>query len=191
MGTIRRRADRGVRWRRRRDRTEKGWPPHLQLDGADSRPEDSPERIGALRHAGELPHTGQQAHPERLVAPQIHGAALRDSRRTGGRVMRIWNDRPPEIAHLFNPAFCALLIREGVLGFVEVSPGGMPYPLVFLLLPIVLHKATRDRFRGRSPPRCTRGFKSIRKLASAFPNVALPWPRTLVKPSSLPRTARY
>jgi hypothetical protein len=58
--------------------------------------------------------------------------------------MRPWNDRPPEIAHLFNPAFCALLIREGVLGFMEVSPSGMPYPLVFLLLPIVLHKATRE-----------------------------------------------
>jgi hypothetical protein len=49
--------------------------------------------------------------------------------------MRLWNDRPPEIAHLFNPAFCAVLIREGVLGFMDVSPGGMPYPLVFLLLP--------------------------------------------------------
>jgi hypothetical protein len=58
--------------------------------------------------------------------------------------MRLWNDRPPEIAHLFNPAFCGLLIREGVVGFMEVSPGGMPYPLVFLLLPIVLHKATRE-----------------------------------------------
>ena len=58
--------------------------------------------------------------------------------------MTLWNDRPPEIAHLFNPAFCALLIREGVVGFMEVSPGGMPYPLVFLLLPIVLHKATRE-----------------------------------------------
>jgi hypothetical protein len=63
--------------------------------------------------------------------------------------MRIWNDRPPEIAHLFNPAFCALLIREGVLGFGEVSPGGMPYPLVFLLLPIVLHKATRESLPGK------------------------------------------
>jgi hypothetical protein len=58
--------------------------------------------------------------------------------------MRLWNDRPPEIASLFNPAFCALLIRQGVLGFMEVSPHGMPYPLVFLLLPIVLHKATRE-----------------------------------------------
>jgi hypothetical protein len=58
--------------------------------------------------------------------------------------MRPWSDRPPEIAHLFNPAFCALLVREGVLGFLEVSPAGMPYPLVFLLLPIVLHKNTRE-----------------------------------------------
>jgi hypothetical protein len=62
--------------------------------------------------------------------------------------MRVWNDRPPEIAHLFNPAFCALLIREGVLGFMDVSPGGMPYPLVFLLLPIVLHKVTRESLPG-------------------------------------------
>ncbi len=58
--------------------------------------------------------------------------------------MSSWNDRPREIAHLFNPAFCALVIREAVLGFVEVSPSGMPYPVVFLLLPIVLHKATRQ-----------------------------------------------
>lgn len=58
--------------------------------------------------------------------------------------MRPWGDRPPEIAHLFNPAFCALLIREGVLGFMETRPDGMPYPIVFLLLPIVLHKATRE-----------------------------------------------
>ena len=58
--------------------------------------------------------------------------------------MRLWNDRPPEIAHLFNPAFCALLVREGVVGFTEANPGGMPYALVFLLLPIVLHKDTRE-----------------------------------------------
>lgn len=62
--------------------------------------------------------------------------------------MKPWSDRPPEIAHLFNPAFCALLVREGVLGFMEVKPAGMPYPLAFLLLPIVLHKVTR----GSLPP---------------------------------------
>jgi hypothetical protein len=58
--------------------------------------------------------------------------------------MRVWDERPAEIAHLFNPAFCALLVREGVLGFAEQYPNGMPYPLVFVLLPIVLHRATRE-----------------------------------------------
>jgi hypothetical protein len=58
--------------------------------------------------------------------------------------VRLWNDRPPEIAHLFNPAFCGLMLREGVLGYMEVHPGGLPYPLAFLLLPIVLHKSTRE-----------------------------------------------
>ena len=62
--------------------------------------------------------------------------------------MKRWSERPPEVAHLFNPAFCALLLREAVRGFDEVSPSGMPHPLVFLLLPIVLHKATRESLPG-------------------------------------------
>ena len=62
--------------------------------------------------------------------------------------MKRWSERPPEVAHLFNPAFCALLLREAVRGFAEVSPSGMPHPLVFLLLPIVLHKATRESLPG-------------------------------------------
>jgi ABC-3C biological conflict system middle component len=62
--------------------------------------------------------------------------------------MKPWSERPPEVAHLFNPAFCALLLREAIRGFAEVSPSGMPHPLVFLLLPIVLHKATRESLPG-------------------------------------------
>lgn len=58
--------------------------------------------------------------------------------------MRPWNQRPREIAYLFNPAFCALVLREVVSGFVEEVPTGMSYPLLFLVLPIVLHKATRE-----------------------------------------------
>lgn len=57
--------------------------------------------------------------------------------------MRLWNERPPEVAHLFNPAFCALILRECVLGFQERNPSGMPFPLIWFLLPIVLHKRTR------------------------------------------------
>jgi hypothetical protein len=31
--------------------------------------------------------------------------------------MRVWQERPIEIAHLFNPAFCALLMAAAVSGF--------------------------------------------------------------------------
>lgn len=57
--------------------------------------------------------------------------------------MKTWGERPLEVANLFNPAFCALLIREGVLGYRTESGELMPFPLVPLLLPIVLHKRTR------------------------------------------------
>ena len=59
-------------------------------------------------------------------------------------MMQPWNERPTEIARLLNPAFCSLIIREAVRGFIEQSSVGMPYPLAFLVLPIVLHRSTRD-----------------------------------------------
>jgi hypothetical protein len=58
--------------------------------------------------------------------------------------MRVWQERPIEIAHLFNPAFCGLLMAAGVSGFTERDENGMPYPLSFVLLPIVLHRSTRE-----------------------------------------------
>lgn len=56
-----------------------------------------------------------------------------------------WGKRPIEIASLFNPAFCSLIIREAVRGFQSEQSSGINYLLVFLILPIVLHKATRDK----------------------------------------------
>lgn len=58
--------------------------------------------------------------------------------------MQAWTERPTEIAHLLNPAFCALVLVHCVRGYVEEATAGLPYPLVFLILPIVLHKPTRD-----------------------------------------------
>lgn len=55
-----------------------------------------------------------------------------------------WGSRPVEIANLLNPAFCGFLIREFLKGYEEKKGEGMPYELVFLLLPIVLHKHTRN-----------------------------------------------
>jgi hypothetical protein len=59
-------------------------------------------------------------------------------------MMSSWNKRPIEVAHLLNPAFCSVILRESILGYKEETNTGMPYVLSFLVLPLVLHKSTRD-----------------------------------------------
>jgi hypothetical protein len=59
--------------------------------------------------------------------------------------MRPWRERSTEEAHLLNPSFCSLIISSAVGGHVEAGEPSMSYPLAFLVLPAVLHKATRER----------------------------------------------
>jgi hypothetical protein len=59
--------------------------------------------------------------------------------------MKTWAERPTELAYLLNPAFCGWLLREAAEGYTSVKPAGMPLPLAFLILPVVLHQATRSR----------------------------------------------
>ena len=59
--------------------------------------------------------------------------------------MIAWEERPAEVANLLNPAFCGLLLRATVLEYVKSGAAtGMDFPLAFLVLPIVLHKPTRE-----------------------------------------------
>lgn len=55
-----------------------------------------------------------------------------------------WENRPQEIANLLNPAFCSLVIRECTRGYCLKRPEGLPHPMTFIVLPLVLHKATRQ-----------------------------------------------
>ena len=59
-------------------------------------------------------------------------------------MIRLWPKRPIEIAHLLNPAFCSILLRESVIGCEQQAGTGMSYASSFLVLPVVLHKPTRD-----------------------------------------------
>jgi Family of unknown function (DUF6521) len=56
----------------------------------------------------------------------------------------LWSERPVEQARLLNPAFLAALIWSCSEGYISVNPQGMPYPLSFIAMPIVLHKSTRE-----------------------------------------------
>jgi hypothetical protein len=55
-----------------------------------------------------------------------------------------WETRPTEIAHLLNPAFCGELLRRSIRAHNTSIPRLIPYPLLFLVLPIVLHRETRE-----------------------------------------------
>lgn len=58
--------------------------------------------------------------------------------------METWEDRPIEIAYLLNPAFCGEVLCRSIKAYNSNSDGLFPYPLVFLILPIVLHRKTRE-----------------------------------------------
>jgi hypothetical protein len=64
--------------------------------------------------------------------------------------MKAWSERPTEVANNFNPAFCGWLLREAAEGYCSVTPAGLPFPLIFLVLPVLLYRPTRETL-PRSP----------------------------------------
>jgi hypothetical protein len=57
--------------------------------------------------------------------------------------MQEWQQRPAEVAHLFNPAFCGTLIAKTAETYSSAAGHGLQFGLVFLILPIILHEETR------------------------------------------------
>ena len=58
--------------------------------------------------------------------------------------MNPWEKRPIEIANLLNPAFCGELLRRCINEYNLKNNNGFPYSLSFLILPLILHKITRE-----------------------------------------------
>lgn len=57
--------------------------------------------------------------------------------------MQPWSSRAIEEANLFNPAFCATLLAVTAGEYRKKTGRPLPFALAFLVLPIVLHQATR------------------------------------------------
>lgn len=62
--------------------------------------------------------------------------------------MRSWEQRSTEVAYLLNPSFCGRIIYQSIKVYSEQSNRPMPFPLVYLILPLVLHKKTRERINS-------------------------------------------
>lgn len=63
--------------------------------------------------------------------------------------MNGWNTRSQEVAYLLNPAFCGRILYSTINTYNSVSNNGFPFPLVYLVLPLVLHKQTRMTINSR------------------------------------------
>jgi len=59
-------------------------------------------------------------------------------------VSKSWDRRPPDVANLFNPAFCAALLNRVASGYHGDIRRGLAYPLAFVALPVVLHPDSAD-----------------------------------------------
>lgn len=58
--------------------------------------------------------------------------------------MKRWDQRPFEIRNLFNPAFCGLVLFRSLNGYEDIDERGMPFSLSLLVLPLCLHKDSRQ-----------------------------------------------
>jgi ABC-three component (ABC-3C) system Middle Component 3 len=58
--------------------------------------------------------------------------------------MKGWAERSPESAALLNPALLAVVCAAAASQYERESGEAMPWPLAFLVAPLVLHRGTRD-----------------------------------------------
>lgn len=64
--------------------------------------------------------------------------------------MKNWNLRTHEVAFLLNPAFCGRVLYSTIKTYNEKANRAFPFPLIYLVLPLVLHKETRANINSRT-----------------------------------------
>ncbi len=64
--------------------------------------------------------------------------------------MKRWDQRPFEVRNLFNPAFCGLVLFRALQGYEEENPSGIPFSLAVIVLPLCLHKDSRNVIEANS-----------------------------------------
>jgi hypothetical protein len=62
--------------------------------------------------------------------------------------VKSWNKRTSEIAYLLNPAFSASVIYSVICEYQKQGGKSFPFVLIYLILPIILHKTTRERINS-------------------------------------------
>lgn len=82
--------------------------------------------------------------------------------------MKRWDQRPIEIRNLFNPAFCALVLFRALHGYEETDTKGMPFSLALLVLPLCLHKDSREAIAANSRSYLLKTVENNQQLMAGF-----------------------
>lgn len=64
--------------------------------------------------------------------------------------MRAWENRSDEVRNLLNPAFCGRVIYGTVAEYQKNTKRDLPFPLVYLILPLILPRQIRTEISSRS-----------------------------------------
>jgi hypothetical protein len=83
-----------------------------------------------------------------------------------------WDQRPFEIRSLFNPAFCGLILSRALHGYEEEDARGMAFSLSLLVLPLSLHKDSREVIADSPRSRLLRTAEKNQQVMVGFPNRA-------------------
>lgn len=83
--------------------------------------------------------------------------------------MKAWNQRPFEIRNLFNPAFCGLILFKALRGYEEHDAKGMPFSLALLVLPLALHKDSREALESGKRSYFLRVLEANPSILVGFP----------------------
>jgi hypothetical protein len=83
-----------------------------------------------------------------------------------------WEERSPVPAAMFNPALIAVIVAAAVDQYEHRSGFPMPWPMSFLVPPMVLHGPTRDALPRTSRTSLSSWIGSEAVLAAGFPRRA-------------------
>lgn len=85
--------------------------------------------------------------------------------------MTAWTERPRVEATLLNPALVAVLLASAARDY-ETDGVGMPWPLAFLVPPLVLHRPTREALPRNTRTHFSTWIRRYPLLRAGFPDRA-------------------
>lgn len=82
--------------------------------------------------------------------------------------MTEWHEAPSEVRRLLNPAFIAVIVARVAAAYQEDRNAAIPFGLVFIAIPAVLHKPTRDLMPRDTRTRMTTWMQRHPQVRSGF-----------------------